>query len=52
MYEVTKYLTLKHYQKILEVDLYQKIFKFARIRNPDNYVIVRYFFLSGYLKPG
>ncbi len=30
VYEVTKYLTLKHYQKILEMGIDQKIFKFAK----------------------
>lgn len=43
VYEVIKHSTLKHYQDILEVDLYQKLFKVATIRNPYNKMISWYF---------
>ncbi|MGP0129341.1 MAG: sulfotransferase family 2 domain-containing protein [cyanobacterium endosymbiont of Rhopalodia musculus] len=43
VYEVIKHSTLKHYQEILEVDLYQKLFKFATIRNPYDHMISWYF---------
>ncbi|MEA5510386.1 sulfotransferase family 2 domain-containing protein [Crocosphaera sp. UHCC 0190] len=42
-YEVTKHSTLKHYQEILEADIYQKLFKFATIRNPYDQMISWYF---------
>jgi hypothetical protein len=42
-YEVTKHSTLKHYQTILEPPVYQKLFKFATIRNPYEQMISWYF---------
>ena len=42
-YEVTKHSNLKHYQEILEPHIYQKLFKFATIRNPYERMISWYF---------
>ncbi|WP_107670778.1 sulfotransferase family 2 domain-containing protein [Cyanothece sp. BG0011] len=42
-YEVTKHSTLAHYQRILEPQLYRKLFKFSTIRNPYDQMISWYF---------
>ncbi len=42
-YDVTKHSTLQHYKDILEPNLYQKLFKFATLRNPYDRMISWYF---------
>ena len=42
-YDVTKHSSLQHYKDILEPNFYEKLFKFATIRNPYDRMISWYF---------
>ncbi|MGK7940291.1 MAG: sulfotransferase family 2 domain-containing protein [Crocosphaera sp.] len=42
-YDVTKHSTLQNYKDILEPNFYQKLFKFATLRNPYDRMISWYF---------
>lgn len=42
-YDVTKHSSLQHYKDILDPNFYEKLFKFATIRNPYDRMISWYF---------
>src|SRR5262245_18212361 len=42
-YNITKHATLSHYKTELEPDLFQRLFKFATIRNPWEMIVSYYF---------
>ncbi len=42
-YDIVKHSTLSHYKKVIEPDIYKKMFKFSTIRNPWDLMISFYF---------
>jgi len=42
-YNIVKHSTLSHYKKVIEPEIYEKLFKFCTIRNPWDMLISFYF---------